>query len=76
MKLFDPVRHEALTEDAWDPVVADAAIRSIVDDTLRASRDGIWPAHPLDEDVAPDGASLYTGAAGVSPALRLRRSRR
>jgi hypothetical protein len=65
MKLFDPVRHEALTEDAWDAGVADAAIRSIVDDTLRASRDGMWPAHPLDEDLPPEGASLYTGAAGV-----------
>jgi hypothetical protein len=65
MKLFDPVRHEALTDHAWDVGAAEAAIRAIVDDTLRASRDGVWPAHPLDEDVPIEGASLYTGAAGV-----------
>jgi hypothetical protein len=63
--LFDPARHEPLTEDAWDVGVADAALRAIVDDTLRATRDGLWPGHPLDEDLPGDGASLYTGAAGV-----------
>jgi hypothetical protein len=65
MALFDPARHETLTDDRWDVGVVDAALRAIVDDTLRATRDGLWPGHPLDEGLPDDGASLYTGAAGV-----------
>jgi lantibiotic modifying enzyme len=63
--LFDSVRHEPLTDEEWDAAAAEAAIRAIVDDTLRASCDGVWPAHPLDEGLPPYGSSLYTGAAGV-----------
>jgi hypothetical protein len=65
MALFDAARHETLTDDAWDARAVDAALRDIVDDALRATRDGLWTAHPLDDDVPDDGASLYTGAAGV-----------
>jgi hypothetical protein len=65
MALFEPARHDRLTEDDWDSSAADAAIRGIVEDTLRASRDGLWRGHPLDEDLPDDGASLYTGGAGV-----------
>jgi hypothetical protein len=56
MQLFAPERHEALIDDAWDASVAASAIREIVADTLAASRDGAWPAHPLDDD-APAGTS-------------------
>lgn len=65
MALFDPARHETLIDEAWGAHAAEAAIRSIVDDTLRASRGGLWPAHPLDEDLQSEGVALYTGAAGV-----------
>jgi hypothetical protein len=65
MQLFAPERHEALIDDAWDASVAASAIREIVADTLAASRDGAWPAHPLDDDAPAGGSSVYLGAAGV-----------
>jgi hypothetical protein len=67
--LFDPARHEPLTATAWSHAVADAAIRRIAADAVRAF-DGsarLWPAHPLDEPEPPSSrnAMLYFGAGGV-----------
>jgi hypothetical protein len=69
MLLLEPARHEPLLEVAWDASAAEAAIRRIVADALRAARRGLWPGHLLDEDLPDDGVSLYTGAAGVLWAL-------
>jgi lanthionine synthetase-like protein len=63
--LFDPERHERLVDDAWDPGAALRAIGEIVHDALGATRDGFWPAHPLDEVWKGESRALYTGAAGM-----------
>jgi hypothetical protein len=72
--LFDPARHEPITEAAWDEARALDAIRAIVAETEAAfSPDSLWPPHPLDEEDdeppldAPPG--VYLGAAGVIWAL-------
>jgi Lanthionine synthetase C-like protein len=64
MHLFDEKRHERLVDDPWDAAAAANAIRDVAADALAASRNGLWPAHPLD-DMPNDGATLYTGAAGM-----------
>ncbi len=71
--LFEPDRHEALCDIAWDASRAREAIRLIVDD-IEHSRlaAGRWPVHPLDEegDRPRTGfKSLYLGSAGVLWAL-------
>jgi hypothetical protein len=67
--LFDPERHQPLTDTAWDATAARAAIERIVQETREAfTPDGLWPIHPNDEepDDPPDPqTSLYFGAAGV-----------
>jgi hypothetical protein len=63
--LFDPHRHETLAGARWDAGVVRAAIDGIVSETLAATRDGFWPAHPLDEGAKDDSRTLYMGAAGV-----------
>jgi hypothetical protein len=55
--------------------VGDAALRAgiaaIVADAEAAQEGGIWPAHPLDDEVTHDEAlTVYLGAAGVLWALR------
>jgi hypothetical protein len=62
--------HEALTERAWDPNRAEAAVAAIVCDAEAAADDVGWPAHPHD-DVAesPSLSSLYLGSAGMIWAL-------
>jgi lantibiotic modifying enzyme len=71
--LFEPDRHEALCDAAWDASRARETIRAIVDDIERHRRaDGQWRAHPLDDDgdVPRTGfKSLYFGSAGVLWAL-------
>jgi lantibiotic modifying enzyme len=70
--LFDPARHEALGDLAWNEVVARAAIRDIVDDAVQTLGSGsTWPWHPRDttDTVEPPHKSLYLGAAGVLWAL-------
>jgi hypothetical protein len=62
--LFDPSRHEPLTDAPWDEGAIRRALAEIVDDTLRAARDGLWPVHPLDGERAPSH-TLYLGSAGV-----------
>lgn len=67
--LFEPDRHEALCDQAWDPTRAHQVIRTIVGD-IESSRgaDGGWPLHPRDDegDTPPTGfKGLYLGRAGV-----------
>jgi hypothetical protein len=67
--LFDPDRHEALCDTAWDAARAHEAICSIALDSERhRGADGQWPVHPLDvEGETPRGGfkGLYLGSAGV-----------
>jgi len=70
--LYDPDRHEPLTETPWDAGRAEAAIPAIVADTERAfSLVELWRIHP--RDVEPDDppllADIAIGAAGVIWAL-------
>ena len=70
--LYEPGRHEPLTDTPWNADRARAAIREIAADTETAMRsDGTWPWHPLDEEGAPEPPhkSLYLGGAGVLWAL-------
>jgi hypothetical protein len=62
--------HEPLTERAWDPNCAEAAVTTIVADAEAAAGDDAWPGHPRD-DVAesPSLSSLYLGSAGMIWAL-------
>jgi len=67
--LFDPSRHEPLTESPWDPAAVRTAIAEIVRglETERGA-DGAWPLHPLDEDgETPAGGfkGIYLGRAGL-----------
>lgn len=68
--LFEPDRHEPLTDEAWDRERARAAVRTIVADLAASfSPSELWPEHPLDEVGAPPPAgnykSIYLGAAGA-----------
>jgi hypothetical protein len=58
--------HEPVTDSAWDPARAQAAIDAIVADALAARGSGGWPGHPLD-DLREDESwcSIYLGAAGM-----------
>jgi len=65
--LYEPTRHEPLTETAWDEAGARAAIAAITRD-VDASFDEAawWSRHPLDAGAGSDPyLSLYFGAAGV-----------
>lgn len=66
--LYEPARHVALTDTAWDGARARATIEAITAD-VEASFDerSLWPTHPLDGDTATSTGhkSLYHGAAGV-----------
>ena len=72
--LFDPARHEALADIAWDEARVRDFIAHIVSGTEAAySPKGWWPQHPLDGDPAEDLSqavpALYHGACGVCWAL-------
>jgi hypothetical protein len=72
MRLFEPSRHESITEVRWDDAVARAAIARIAGDAEAAFRaEAYWPIHPFDvSDERPDGLKpLYFGATGVIWAL-------
>jgi len=60
--LFEPERHEALRDAAWDAPRAREAIRSIVRD-IEQDRvaAGHWRVHPLDDD----GDAPRTGFKGL-----------
>jgi hypothetical protein len=70
--LFDPAVHEPVTDEAWDEVRVQAAIRAIVDDAENAFDDG-WPTHPEDSEGPDDDVrrfrTVYLGGAGVIRAL-------
>jgi hypothetical protein len=67
--LFEPSRHERLTDTAWDETRVRAALDRILDDTHNAygGTEKLWPIHPFDvSDERPDVLlPLYYGAAGV-----------
>lgn len=66
--LFEPGRHEALLDAAWDASRAHDAIRVMVQDMQENFRSDIgWHAHPLDEVEEPRTGlkTLYLGAAGT-----------
>jgi hypothetical protein len=70
--LFDPARHETLTDRPWNEAVARSAIHCIGDasfDTFDA--DAGWATHPLDDPQTPDQRlhMLYCGSGGVIWAL-------
>lgn len=71
--LFDPDRHEALCDTAWDEARAREAIRTIVRDAEQnLLPEGRWAVHPRDDegDTPRTGfKSLYLGGAGVWWAL-------
>ena len=70
--LFEPLAHERLIEDEWDPSRVRAAIREIVEDAEGSFEDG-WPTHP--QDVVDEGDEtrrfrrVYDGGAGVIQAF-------
>lgn len=71
--LFEPDRHEALSDTPWSDAQAHETVRAIVRDIEQHQRaEGHWPTHPLDEEGdEPAGGckSLYLGSAGVLWAL-------
>ena len=67
-ELYDPLVHEQLVDDAWDPTRAERAIREIVADAEAAFDDG-WPNHPRDDDRDRPFSTVYLGGAGVVQAL-------
>jgi hypothetical protein len=75
--LWDPDRHEPLTDAPWDDQVARAGIRALAADAEGAFDEAtLWPVHPLDGAAETGGprTSLYCGASGVAWALdQLRR---
>jgi hypothetical protein len=69
--LFEPARHEPLTNVAWNEARAREAIRRIVEDAEESLGEACtWPLHPLDVSrPEPPHKSLYLGASGVVWAL-------
>lgn len=67
--LFEPDRHEAIRDTAWDASRVRETIRFIVNDIEQnRCREGHWAVHPLDDegDAPRTGfKSLYLGSAGV-----------
>jgi hypothetical protein len=71
--LFDPRRHEPLTDVAWNEAAARAWIARYADDAQAAfSPERLWPTHPDDagSDIADTPCPMiHFGAAGVIWAL-------
>jgi len=70
--LYDPARHEPLSNLAWDETRARETIERIVHDThARFSADHGWPLHPRDAEAGDQSPAtpLYHGACGVIWAL-------
>src|SRR5690349_4352738 len=70
--LWEPERHEPLTDEPWDEAIARDGIRALAADAERAY-DGttLWPPHELDGPAPSPNpwTSLYCGASGVAWAL-------
>lgn len=66
--LFEPDRHEPLTDTAWDEARVREVVQAIAEDIEAHRRaDGQWPLHALDAqgDGPPGGfKGLYLGSAG------------
>jgi len=59
-----------LTERAWDPSRAEAAVAAIVAYAEAAAGEAGWPGHPHDDAAEPPSiGSLYLGSAGMIWAL-------
>ncbi|AQS37178.1 hypothetical protein Sps_02018 [Shewanella psychrophila] len=73
--LFEPSRHELLTETLWQQDRVQSEIASILDDIEQSVLpNASWPTHPLDaESYANSGPkwSAYAGAAGCVHALQI-----
>lgn len=70
--VYDPTRHEKITDRAWQADVAQDAIQLIVRDFEKAiSSSGSWPTHPLDDEGGSPKWALYSGAAGAVVSLRI-----
>lgn len=74
-KLYDPTRHEPLSNIPWAADAVAEEIESIVSDIISSMHpDCSWPTHPLDAesyyDKGPKWAT-YAGAAGVVLALQI-----
>lgn len=73
--LFDPSRHESLTNRLWDKAIVEAEILSIIDDIeCSLLSESCWPTHPLDAESYPKVGpkwSAYAGAAGTIHALQI-----
>jgi len=73
--LFDPERHEILTETTWNRDTVQQEILSIIDDIESSILpDNSWPTHPLDaQSYASAGPkwAAYAGAAGTIHALQI-----
>jgi hypothetical protein len=70
--LYHHPSHEPLAGGEWSEEAARGAIAEIVEDAEQAfDPDGLWPAHPLDEDgdPLPPQTAVYMGASGVIWAL-------
>jgi lantibiotic modifying enzyme len=70
--LYDPQRHEPLTDTGWDADAARSAVAAIARDALASfSAERLWPTHRLDrdDDDRQPFTMLYFGAAGVIWAL-------
>src|SRR5688572_27989262 len=70
--LFDPGRHQPLTDEVWDEGRARAFVAAVVADAEAAATSGpLWPVHPddADGDPATPRTGVYMGAAGVCWAL-------
>jgi Lanthionine synthetase C-like protein len=65
--LYTPANHEPLANLAWDEGWVRRRIAAIADDAEAAvGGDGLWPAHPLDDDPEhPARAGVYLGVAGI-----------
>ena len=72
--LYEADRHESLTDRSWDPETARSTIGEIVDDTLQARDEGLWPFHPR-ETGSGRSTVVYHGTAGVVVALAHLRDR-
>jgi hypothetical protein len=70
--LYHHPSHEPPAGSEWSEAAARKAIAEIVEDAERSfDPDGLWPAHPLDEDgdPLPPQTAVYMGASGVIWAL-------
>ncbi|WP_053076845.1 LanC-like protein [Caenimonas sp. SL110] len=69
--MFDPGRHQPLSETAWNEQAARDAIACIVQGAEAGFREGQgWPVHPLDNKKPDPMYGLYIGDCGVIWALK------